>query len=93
MSDFIEVSAIITYPDYLGEKYAKQMLTHTATIIINHNNITFLPVYGKNGTAIKLYEKLAFATRRKISFWNSRKKNNSNYLNLIFFKVTLFFLL
>ena len=93
MSDFIEVSAIITYPDYLGEKYAKQVLTHTATIISNHNKITFLPVYGKNVTAIKLYEKLAFTTRRKISFWNSSKKNNSNYLNLIFFKVTLFFLL
>jgi ribosomal protein S18 acetylase RimI-like enzyme len=75
MNDFIEVSAVITHPDYLGKGYAKQLVAHTANVILNQNKIAFLHVYEKNLGAIKLYEKLGFETRRKISFWNITKKN------------------
>jgi ribosomal protein S18 acetylase RimI-like enzyme len=74
MSDFIEVSAVITHPDYLGKGYAKQLVAHTVNTIINQNKTAFLHVYEKNVAAITLYEKLTFETRRKISFWNIRKK-------------------
>jgi predicted GNAT family acetyltransferase len=74
MIDFIEVSAVITHPDYLGKGYAKQLVAHTANAILNQNKTAFLHVYEKNFGAIKLYEKLGFKTRRKISFWNFTKK-------------------
>lgn len=74
MNDFIEVSAVITHPEYLGKGYAKQLVAHTANTILNQNKIAFLHVYEKNFGAIKLYEKLGFETRRKISFWNVTKK-------------------
>lgn len=70
MNDYTEVSAVITHPDYLGKGYAKQLVAHTANVILNQNKIAFLHVYEKNFGAIKLYEKLGFETRRKISFWN-----------------------
>jgi ribosomal protein S18 acetylase RimI-like enzyme len=74
MNDFIEVSAVITHPEYLGKGYAKQLVAHTANTILNQNKTAFLHVYEKNFGAIKLYEKLGFETRRKISFWNFTKK-------------------
>lgn len=74
MNDFIEVSAVITHPNYLGKGYAKQLVAHTANTILNQNKTAFLHVYEKNFGAIKLYEKLGFETRRKISFWNIPKK-------------------
>ena len=74
MIDFIEVSAVITHPDYLGKGYAKQLVAHTANTILNQNKTAFLHVYEKNFGAIKLYEKLGFKTRRKINFWNFTKK-------------------
>lgn len=74
MNDFIEVSAVITHPNYLGKGYAKQLVAHTANAILNQNKTAFLHVYEKNFGAIKLYEKLGFETRRKISFWNITKK-------------------
>lgn len=73
MNDFVEVSAVITHPNHLGKGYAKQLVAHTANVILNQNKIAFLHVYEKNFGAIKLYEKLGFATRRRISFWNITK--------------------
>lgn len=73
MNDFTEVSAVITHPDYLSKGYAKQLVAHAANIILNQNKTAFLHVYEKNFGAIKLYEKLGFTTRRRISFWNITK--------------------
>ncbi len=70
MNDFIGVSAVITHPDHTGKGFAKQLITHTVNAIIDKQNITFLHVSEVNFTAIKLYEKLGFKTRRKISLWN-----------------------
>ena len=70
MNGFTEVSAIVTHPDYTGQGYAKQLIAHTVNNIFNKNNTAYLHVTETNIGAIKLYEKLGFATRRKISFWN-----------------------
>ncbi|MEP6931358.1 MAG: GNAT family N-acetyltransferase [Flavobacterium sp.] len=70
MDDFTEVSAIVTHPDHTGKGYAKQLITHVVNTIFDENKIPFLHVVESNIGAIKLYEKLGFITRRKISLWN-----------------------
>jgi GNAT superfamily N-acetyltransferase len=74
MNDFTEVSAIITHPDHTGKGYAKQLIKHCVDSILNQNKTPYLHVVESNIGAIKLYEKLGFVTRRKISFWNISKK-------------------
>jgi predicted GNAT family acetyltransferase len=73
MFDFIEVSAIVTHPQHTGKGYAKQLIAHTVNNIFIKNKTPYLHVLENNFTAIKLYEKLGFITRRKISFWNIAK--------------------
>lgn len=70
MDAFTEVSAIITHPDHTGKGYAKQLITHCVNTIFSQNKTPYLHVVESNIGAIKLYEKLGFVTRRKISFWN-----------------------
>lgn len=69
MDDFIEVSAVITHPEHTGKGYAKQLVTHTANTIFEQNKIPFLHVAEANISAVKLYEKLGFITRKKMSIW------------------------
>jgi GNAT superfamily N-acetyltransferase len=73
MNEFTEVSAVITHPDHTGKGYAKQLITHAVNAIIDTKNIPFLHVSEANFGAIKLYKKLGFQTRRKISIWNITK--------------------
>ena len=75
MDGFIEVSAVITHPDHTGKGYAKQLVTHVVNAIFEKNNMPFLHVSEANFGAIKLYEKLGFRTRRKISIWNITKND------------------
>jgi ribosomal protein S18 acetylase RimI-like enzyme len=70
MHDFVEVSAIVTHPDHTGQGYAKQLIAHTVNNITDQHKTAYLHVVETNTGAIKLYEKLGFTTRRKISFWN-----------------------
>ncbi|MCP2027340.1 ribosomal protein S18 acetylase RimI-like enzyme [Flavobacterium sp. HSC-32F16] len=74
MNNFTEVSAIITHPDNTGKGYAKQLTSHVVNTIFDEGKIPFLHVVETNMGAIKLYEKLGFITRRKMSFWNISKK-------------------
>lgn len=76
MDGFIEVSAVITHPDHTGKGYAKQLVTHVVNAIFDKKNIPFLHVSESNFGAIKLYEKLGFRTRRKISIWNITKNDS-----------------
>jgi ribosomal protein S18 acetylase RimI-like enzyme len=69
MNDFVEVSAIVTHPKHTGKGYASQLIAHTVNTIFNQNKTPYLHVVETN-PAVKLYEKLGFSTRRKISFWN-----------------------
>jgi GNAT superfamily N-acetyltransferase len=70
MNVYSEVSAVVTHPDYLGNGYAKQLITYTTNKIFGENKIPYLHVAHTNIGAIKLYQKLKFKTRRQISFWN-----------------------
>jgi GNAT superfamily N-acetyltransferase len=74
MNDFVEVSAIVTHPNYVGQGYAKQLISHAVNNIFDKNKIPYLHLLESNIGAIKLYEKLGFTTRRKMSFWNIGKK-------------------
>lgn len=73
MNDFSEVSAIITHPDYTGKGYAKQLTAFVVNKIFEENKTPFLHVVESNIGAVKLYEKLGFVIRRKMSFWNISK--------------------
>jgi GNAT superfamily N-acetyltransferase len=70
MNKFTEVSAVVTHPDHTGKGYAKQLIKHTCEKIYNEHKTPYLHVAETNIAAIKLYEKLGFTARRKISFWN-----------------------
>lgn len=70
MNDFTEISAVVTHPRYTGKGFAKQLIAHTANNVFDENKTPYLHVAETNFGAIRLYEKLGFKTRRKISFWN-----------------------
>jgi len=68
-NNFIEISAVITHPDFLGNGYAKQLITHASNKIFEKNKTPFLHVDENNLGPINLYKKLGFITRRKIEYW------------------------
>lgn len=70
MNNFTEVSAVVTHPDHTGRGLAKKLVAYTSNRIFLENKIPYLHVAETNIGAIKLYEKLGFVTRRKMSFWN-----------------------
>ena len=70
MNRYTEVSAVVTHPKHTGKGYVKQLIKRTTNQIFDENKIPYLPMAESNIGAIKLYEKLGFVTRRKISFWN-----------------------
>ena len=70
METFTEVSAVVTHPSCTGKGFARQLVAYTVNKIIDENKIPYLHVAETNFGAIRLYEKLGFTTRRKISFWN-----------------------
>lgn len=74
MEDFVEISAVITHPNHTGKGLAKQLVAHAANAIIAQDKTPYLHVVENNIGAIKLYEKLGFRTRRKISFWHIAKQ-------------------
>jgi GNAT superfamily N-acetyltransferase len=74
MTGFTEISAVVTHPDHTGKGYAKQLIAHTVNKISDENKTPYLHVAETNTAAISLYQRLGFATRRKIGFWNFVKK-------------------
>lgn len=70
MNQYTEVSAVVTHPEHTGKGYAKQLTAYTSNKIFSENKIPYLHVADTNIGAIKLYEKLGYEVRRKISFWN-----------------------
>ena len=73
MNELVEVSAIVTHPDLTGRGYAKQLVAHTVNHIFIKGKLPFLHVLESNMAAIRLYEKLGFTTRRKVSLWHIGK--------------------
>jgi len=73
MFGFTEISAVVTHPDFTGKGFAKQLVTYTVNKIFDEGITPYLHVAETNTNAIKLYEKLGFTTRRKISFWKMKR--------------------
>lgn len=70
MESHTELSAIVTHHEHTtGRGYAKQLIVHASNRIFNESKIPYLHVADPNFNAIRLYQKLGFLTRRKISFW------------------------
>lgn len=66
---FTEISAVATHPDYLGNGYAKQLITYASNKIFEDNKTPFLHVDETNLGPINLYKKLGFIVRKKIEYW------------------------
>jgi predicted GNAT family acetyltransferase len=60
---YIEISAVCTHPDHLGNGYAYQLLQEQIKRVLGKEQIPFLHVRNDNVAAIKLYQKLGFSIR------------------------------
>ncbi len=69
MSDFCEVSAVVTHKNYEGFGYAKQLVCYVTNRILANGKIPFLHVDERNEKAISVYEKSGFTLRDKIKIW------------------------
>ncbi len=74
MDQFIEVSAVVTHPDFTGKGFAKQLVAYAVQQILLQHKIPFLHVAATNAGAIELYIKSGFVKRREISFWHIGKR-------------------
>jgi len=86
MNNYTEVSAVVTHPKHIRKGYAKQLVNFTCSKIFEEGKIPYLHVANTNVSAIKLYEKLGFRTRRHISFWNF-VSNNTNLIIRCYIKI------
>jgi len=72
-NDFIEVSAVVTHPDYTRRGYAKQLVAHTTKEILKSNKRPILHT-NKGNSAIPLYEKLGYKVSRDMNWLLYRNK-------------------
>ena len=71
--DFIEVSSVVTHPDYTRKGFAKQLITYTTKEIIKDKKLPILHT-NKGNKAISLYESLGYKYTRDMNWWLFRKK-------------------
>ena len=67
-NDFIEVSAVVTHPDYTRRGYAKQLVAHTTKEILKSKKLPILHT-NKGNSAIPLYETLGYKVSRDMNWW------------------------
>ncbi len=72
-NDFIEISAVVTHPDYTRRGYAKQLTQYVTKDILKDNKHPILHT-DKGNPAIKLYEKLGYEITRDMNWWYFHKK-------------------
>jgi ribosomal protein S18 acetylase RimI-like enzyme len=65
---FTEVSAVCTHPEFQGRGYARELMSILMRKIMQRGETPILHVRQENVSAIHLYEKLGFRTRRLIHF-------------------------
>ncbi|MGR3810277.1 GNAT family N-acetyltransferase [Jiulongibacter sp. NS-SX5] len=70
---FIEVSAVVTHPEYTRRGLARQLIAHNAKEIIKEQKTPILHT-NKGNFAIPLYESLGFELTRDMNWWLYRKK-------------------
>lgn len=71
-NDFIEVSAVVTHPDYRGNGFAKQLTTHVTKNIIANKKHPILHTT-KGNPAIKIYENIGYKLTREMNWWHYLK--------------------
>ena len=71
--DFIEISSVVTHPDYTRRGFAKQLICHTTKEILKEKKLPILHT-NKGNAAIPLYEKLGFKLSRDMNWWLFRRK-------------------
>ncbi|SEQ06596.1 FR47-like protein [Hyunsoonleella jejuensis] len=72
-NDFIEVSGVVTHPDFTRQGFAKQLITHTVQEILKTGKHPILHTT-KGNPAIGLYESLGFQLTRDMNWWWFRSK-------------------
>jgi ribosomal protein S18 acetylase RimI-like enzyme len=72
-NDFIEVSSVVTHPDYTRKGLAKQLIYHTTKAILKENKLPILHT-NKGNPAISLYEKLGYKITRDMNWWLYSRK-------------------
>lgn len=71
--DFIEISSVVTHPNYTRRGFAKQLIHYTTKEILKENKLPILHT-NKGNPAIGLYEKLGFKISRDMNWWLYSKK-------------------
>lgn len=71
--EFIEVSAVVTHPDYTKRGLAKQLVSYVTKEIIATGKHPILHATRIN-PALKLYEKLGYKLTRNMDWWYFYKK-------------------
>ena len=70
---FIEISAVVTHPDYTRKGLSRQLIAHNTKEILKENKQPILHT-NKGNFAISLYEKLGYELTRDMNWWLYRKK-------------------
>jgi GNAT superfamily N-acetyltransferase len=70
---FIEVSGVVTHPNYTKKGLAKQLVFHTTKEILKENKTPILHTT-KGNSAIFLYKKLGYQLTRDMNWWLYSKK-------------------
>lgn len=69
LSEYSEVSAVCTHPDFLGRGLAAALIIHQLHLIKSQGKQAFLHVRADNSRAIALYERLGFFVSRPMFFY------------------------
>ncbi|WP_159022291.1 GNAT family N-acetyltransferase [Formosa sp. L2A11] len=70
---FIEVSAVVTHPDYTRKGLSKQLISHVTKEILKENKTPILHT-NKGNFAISIYKKLGYELTRDMNWWLYSKK-------------------
>lgn len=68
LTQYTEVSAVCTHPDYVGKGYAALLVHHLTKQILGTGKSAFLHVRQDNDRAIQLYQGLGFEIRSEMYF-------------------------
>ena len=72
-NDFIEVSSVVTHPEFTRKGYAKQLIYHTTKEILKKNKLPILHT-NKGNPAIGIYQKIGYKITRDMNWWLYCKK-------------------
>lgn len=76
-NDFIELSGVVTHPDYTRKGFAKQLVYYVTKEIIKANKRAILHTT-KGNTAIALYESLGYKLTRDMNWWYFNRNDATN---------------